>query len=95
MTFAAKGFIDIGYTSAKWQLLAGYLKDRISRSLRDLAVDSCLLSCFLGLLLCHFFKVQNCEKNGNKSNTRRFPSCLKPLFQSEAKCEAIDTISCK
>ena len=23
-----------------------------------------------------------------------FPSCLKPLFQSEAKCEAIDTKSC-
>ena len=38
-----------------------------------------------------FFKVQNREKNGDKSNTRRFPSCLKPLFQSEAKCEDIDT----
>ena len=37
-----------------------------------------------------FFKVQNREKNGDKSNTRRFPSCLKPLFQSEAKCDAID-----
>ena len=23
-----------------------------------------------------------------------FPSCLKPLFQSEAKCDAIDTKSC-
>ena len=23
-------------------------------------------------------------------NNRPFPSCLKPLFQSEAKCEAID-----
>ena len=38
-----------------------------------------------------FFKVQNREKNGDKSNTSRFPSCLKPLFQSKAKCEAIDT----
>ena len=28
---------------------------------------------------------------GVKSNARRFPSCLKPLFQSEAKCDAIDT----
>ena len=38
-----------------------------------------------------FFKVQNRARNGDKSNTRRFPSCLKPLFQSEAKCDAIDT----
>ena len=38
-----------------------------------------------------FFKVQNRARNGDKSNTRRFPSYLKPLFQSEAKCDAIDT----
>ena len=38
-----------------------------------------------------FFKVQNRARNGDKSNTRRFPSCLRPLFQSEAKCDAIDT----
>ena len=38
-----------------------------------------------------FFKVQNRARNGDKSNTRRFTSCLKPLFQSEAKCDAIDT----
>ena len=38
-----------------------------------------------------FFKVQNRARNEDKSNTRRFPSCLKPLFQSEAKCDAIDT----
>ena len=38
-----------------------------------------------------FFKVQNRARNGDKSNTGRFPSCLKPLFQSEAKCDTIDT----
>ena len=38
-----------------------------------------------------FFEVQNRARNRDKSNTRRFPSCLKPLFQSEAKCDAIDT----
>ena len=38
-----------------------------------------------------FFKVQNRARNGDKSNTRRFTSCLNPLFQSEAKCDAIDT----
>ena len=38
-----------------------------------------------------FFKMQKREKDKDESNTRRFPSCLKPLFQSEAKCEALDT----
>ena len=35
-----------------------------------------------------FFKVKNREKNGNKWNTRRFPSCLKP----QKKCFALNLV---